>query len=231
MMTVTAKRSLMIFLCSCLSCLVMDLVLFTGTRFHPVWGALLPAFLLTLTAVILHQLGKVLFKGFYLVSAALNSVAAGLLFTAFYNHKKIPVRMTGLLYAYILFIALALIFCVMFVYIRKRWLMALLGGLLLAGVMAGSLFFRPDFLGNFFLFAPFHVLLSASYFMAYMLSYRRRRGVLRSISLTSFSGAIIISLIVLLFLSEGDASFDFDFDLSGSKKKEPFDDGKPYPWL
>lgn len=230
MMTVTAKRSLMIFLCSCLSCLVMDLVLFTGTRFHPVWGALLPAFLLTLTAVILHQLGKVLFKGFYLVSAALNSVAAGLLFTAFYNHNKIPVRMTGLLYAYILFIALALIFCVMFVYIRKRWLMALLGGLLLAGVMAGSLFFRPDFLGNFFLFAPSHVLLSASYFMAYMLSYRRR-GVLRSISLTSFSGAIIISLIVLLFLSEGDASFDFDFDLSGSKKKEPFDDGKPYPWL
>lgn len=200
---------------------------FCRHMFHSVWGALLPGIALTLAAIVLHLLGKHFGKWLYLAGAACNSIAAGLALTAFYHYNKIPVRMTGLLCAYTLFIILGLIFCAMFLCIRKRFIMALSGGLLLAGLTGRRLSISRSARRTYLSCCVSHPSICLVFYGVHALIQEKARRTAQYFTCKLYRRCYHLPDRPPLFIG-GDLSIDLDF---GSRKKQPQDIGQAYPWL
>lgn len=182
------------------------------------WYGLLVGGALMLAAIPFHLRGRKHPHG-YLISYFLNAVAAGFSVSAYYLKKNIAVCLPDMLVAavpaaVILLSAYLLLRCFCK---RKKTAIAAALVLNLLLLISRVLSWRTD---NGFGF--FCALISLFSLWVYAVTVNRDRSVLRDISFGSFGTFILLTLAVLIILTEGDTldGLDIDFGTGGKRKKK-----------
>lgn len=178
--------------------------------------ALIMGFVLMLLSIPFHRMGGKKDKSFYYVSWGMNAVSSGFSVGALYSMERIPMDIMVLLIS--LGISL-IVLLILYKYITFRGIepvrfrtVSTIIGLLVLILVGFYCFESPEYAILFFLLA--HV--SYSTFMFEGL--KEVPGNLRYISLISYGIYIVITIIVIMIITEGD--FDLGFDFGRKKRKE-----------
>lgn len=183
------------------------------------WYGLVIGFLLMLVAIPIHCFGNKMKIG-YVLSFLVNSVANGFSLSAYYSSKNIALNTEDMVKACILPI---LLFFVVFLLVQlfpeiKNYICAV-------GVVIGCIMlvvFMVLWIRNttvFYSFGFFAVLLSLFSHCVMAVTANNKRNVLRDISFGNFGAFIIISLVVLFIITEGEILEGFDISGGESNKK------------
>ena len=173
--------------------------------------------LLMIIAVVFHIFGKKR-RVLYLFSCLSNSIASGLFIASYYSYSKILPKLADILLPIIIVSFSMLIRCIL-VYLNKIGTIisiVLLGinfaatiALIVLWIINGGAFYPT----MYFLLIP--EFMQGLFLIAYL---NEKKNILRFISFASYGYAIIIGLVVLIIISEGDVLDGFDLS-SDSKKK------------
>lgn len=188
----------------------------------PLWDkipyvSLISGGLLIIIAAIFHVFGKKK-RVLYLFSCLSNSIAGGLFIASYYSYSKILPQATDFLLPIIIVLFSMLIRCIL-VYLNKTVVIIsiiLLGfnfavaiALIVLWIINGGTFYPT----MYFLLVP--EFMQGLFLIAYLYE---KKNILRFISFASYGYVIIIGLVILIIISEGDILDGFDLS-SDSKKK------------
>lgn len=216
--------------CAAIAALMLALMLIANAMaaelFHSwKWYGVIVGVALMLAAVFFHSLGKRC-KVSYLVSLLLNGVGNGCSLSALYLDKSLPVsvlkNLPGLLPGYCLLLLGALLLAAL--PIKRKTALWLCGFLAAAAIALCCLaLLKTDTQkAVHWRFALFGVLLAAMFLVPMgMLSGNREGSLLRYASFAGFGAYILITLLVVLVISEGEALDGLDLPLGGSSGKKP----------
>ncbi len=182
------------------------------------YDGLVLGIILMLAAIPLQHWGSKTQIG-YILSFFVNSVANGFSVSAYYNSKGIEINSTDMLRACVLPIVLLFIVYIIVQFFPKTKKYACIGAVALcfvALVVLLVLWIRHK--APLYSFGFFAVLLSLFYHCVAGVTVNNSRLVLRDISFGSFGAFIVISLVVLFIITEGEILEGFDIS-SGSGKK------------
>ncbi len=183
------------------------------------WYGLVIGFLLMLVAIPVHCFGNKMKIG-YALSFLINSVANGFSLSAYYSSKNIALNAEDMLKACVLPVAL---FFIVFLLVQlfpeiKNYICAVgvvIGCIMLVVFMV--LWIRSTTV--FYSFGFFSALLSLFSHCVMAVTANNKRDALRDISFGSFGAFIIISLVVLFIITEGEILEGFDISGGESNKK------------
>lgn len=182
------------------------------------WGSLGSAAALMLAAIPVHCLAyrkktKVTHPHLWLLTYLMNSVASGFSVAAFYLHGSCPVKagaiLLGMLPAMAVMTAASLVLIVLPAHKKLvLWMAGLLAAALAIAAWIPAVWpLQPQRSAMFF-----GALMAIFYLVTWGLTIgREARPVLRDISFGSFGAAILVGLVVLVIITEGDALDYADF--------------------
>ena len=219
-----------VFSCAGIAALMLGLMLISNAvgveLFHSwKWYGVIVGVALMLAAIFFHSLGK-RYKGFYLVSLLLNGIGNGCSLSALYIDRSLSAsvmeNLPGLLPGICLLLLGALLLAAL--PIKKKaalWICGLLAATVIAGCCLGIL--KTDGQEEaHWRFAMFGALLAAMFLVPMgMISGNQERSLLRYASFAGFGAYILITLIVVLVISEGEALDGLDLPFGGSSGKRP----------
>ncbi len=183
------------------------------------WYGLVIGFILMLVAIPIHCFGNKMKIG-YALSFLVNSVANGFSLSAYYNSKNIALNAEDMLKACVLPIALLFV-----VFLLVQLFPAIKKYICAVGVVIGCTMlvaFMVLWIKSttvLFSFSFFSVLLSLFSHCVMAVTANNKRDALRDISFGSFGAFIIISLVVLFIITEGEILEGFDVGGGESGKK------------
>ncbi|MCL2487134.1 MAG: YfhO family protein [Oscillospiraceae bacterium] len=173
---------------------------------------------LMLSAIPLHIAAKK-FRFLYLLSFLANAAGSGFSVSAVYLVKEIPVSLPGMMLSAIPAAAvLSFIYIMLRVFSKtKKFVLITAAAVNIAlAVIAAVCWSEID--AVFFSFGFFALLVSLFFLCVFGIAINHdERPVLRDISFGSFGSFIIVTVVVIIILSEGDF-FDFDLGFDGRKK-------------
>lgn len=182
------------------------------------WYGLCVGIVLMLVAIPIHCQGKKS-KLFYALSFLVNSVANGFSVSAYYVSKSIAVSVSEMLKASLLpVLILFLVYLIVQLFPKSKKVVCISAVIVCCVALVTLLVFWIRQGGVLFSFGFFAVLLSVFSLCVMGVTASNRRNVLRDISFGSFGAFVMISIVVLFILSEGEILEGFD--VSG------MDDGK-----
>lgn len=156
----------------------------------------------------------------YIFSFLFNSVANGFSLSAYYVSKNIALNISEMLKACVLPVALLFI-----VFLLVQIFPEIKKSICISAVVIGSIMLVVFVImwikqgGVFFNFGFFSILLSLFYHCVMVVTANNNRDTLRDISFGSFGAFIIISLVVLFIITEGEIVEGFDISGGESNKK------------
>ncbi len=217
----TKAKALIVFLFSGVSLVLSAISTHIATLLFSGWYGLVAGVALMVLAIPFHMAGKKL-NAIYLVSFFLNSVANGCSVSAYYIQTKTATNPFDLIIAAIpavsiLFLAyVTLQLCAK----TKRFSLTFVSALtLILMIIAVVFWIKTGFL--FFSFGFFSLLISLFYLGVFGVTVNHdERPVLRDVSYGSYGSFIILTVIVIAILSEGEVLSGVDFGGEGNSKKK-----------
>ena len=183
------------------------------------WYGLLIGVALMLVAIPIHCQGEKS-KVCYVLSFLVNSVANGFSLSAFYNDQNEALNVGEMLKACVLPIALLFV-----VFLLVQLFPEIKKYICISGVVIGCVMLVAFIVlsvkqgGVFFSFGFFAILLSLFSHCVMGVTANNKRDGLRDISFGSFGAFIIISIVVLFVISDGEILEGFDVGGGESSKK------------
>lgn len=213
----------MIFLLSCLSLCIFPFATLAATRIFKQWYGIFVGVVLMILAIQFHRIGKKRPWG-YVVGCILNFIGNGLSVSALYLCREIELHLVPLLTAILPAVGILLVFFLLshFSRIPKRPLcvaavilnIVLLVASVVLWIRCGDMPFSFGF---------FSLLISLIFFFVFSATVEGTSGsVFRYISFGSFGVWIILTVVVLVILSDGELLDGFDglFGSGGNKAKK-----------
>lgn len=183
------------------------------------WYGLLIGVAMMLAAVPIHCKGEK-FRVCYILSFLVNSVANGFSLSAYYIDSEYALNVSEMLKACVLPIALMFV-----VFLLVQFFPGIKKYICISGVVIGSIMLVVFIVlsvkqgGVLFSFGFFATLLSLFYHCVMGVTANNERDGLRDISFGSFGAFIIISIVVLFIISDGELLEAFDVSGGESNKK------------
>lgn len=215
----TNLKPIVVFLSSLVAMGILVFSTLFATSVCEKWYGLVIGFILMLVAIPFHWWG-LKFKACYIFSFLLNSVANGFSVSAYYNDQKEALN-TGEMFKACVF-PIVLLFVVfllvqLFPEIKKNiCITAIVIGCIMLVVFV-VLEIKRD--GMLFSFSFFSTLLSLFSVGVMGVTANNKRDVLSDISFGSFGAFIIITIVVLFIISDGEVLEAFDVGGGESNKK------------
>lgn len=176
---------------------------------------------LMVLAVPFHILGKKTQVG-YLISFGINSVANGFSASAYYLIKGITIDLNSVFFAIISAVAvLFLVYLMLQVWAKTKRVTVTVAVIVNMLLMVAEIVLWVMYGNAIYSFGFFSLLISLFYLCVFGITINHdERPVLRDVSFGSFGSFIILTVVVIAILSEGDILDGLDFDLSGGGKKK-----------
>lgn len=174
---------------------------------------------LMICAIPLHKFGEE-YSFLYTLSFAVNTIANCFSVSAYYLTKKISINALDLIYASVPSIIILTILCLLLVLFKQRK-KPIVFTILTINILLilASIFFWVTKKSVIYSFGFFSLLIALSYIAVFALN-EERFNVFQSISFCSFGCFIIITIVVMVLLSEGEILSGFDGDLGLTSKKK-----------
>lgn len=217
----TKARAFVVFLFSVISLGVLVLSTLLATAVFQKWYGLVVGVVLMLCAIPFHWIGKT-DKWGYLLSFLLNTVANGFSVSAYYLSKSIPLDPYSLLLAAVPAAGVLLLVYLMLQIFGKTKKITVTVACVLNALLTIALAVLWVLYGSvLFSFGFFCSLLSFFYLCVFGITVNHdERSVLRDVSFGSFGTFIILTVVVIFVLSEGDILDGLDFDIGGDGKRK-----------
>jgi len=210
-----------IFLFYFISLIIWIISLLIVTLIGESFSGLIEGIVLMLIAIPIHIFGKK-FKVLYIFSSLLNFIGCGFSISGYYLLKGISVNFLELLCA-----ALPSVFIISLVYIMLQKFSAskkvtlFIATIINFTLLVFAVVYWIKTGESFFSFGFFCLFASLFYLYLFGISINHdERYILKDVSYISFGAFIIISIVVIAILSEGDALELLDFDVGGEGKKK-----------
>lgn len=217
------EKSTVIFSFSVISLLLLIPSTVISAMIFDVYSAIIYAVVLMLCAIPFHCFAKK-WNALYLISFLLNSIANGLSVSAYYIHTKQKLSIANMLLAILPFIAILAMTLLIYNVFKISKKCSIITSVAIDSLLATSALVLWIVEENLILsFGFFSSLITLFYIMVMGISLNNtERKVLRDISFGSFGSFIIITIVVLCIISEGDALADIATitpDSTSSNKK------------
>lgn len=218
-MTGSFARTAALFLSSVVSCILAGIFTLVCSNLIPNWYGIIAALVLILLIIPFYLLGKKHGSKFYKTGILTNSAAWGFLIGAYYSYFKTEIAIDSVLIASAGFLILSLSACLLILCVISRRASTAVIGISLALIIAALIYLwiingTPVISFSFFL-----SLWLSFYCVTGMVTIESERNIWRDIFLGSCGAFFLITLLVLLIISEGEG-FD-GFGGGGGKKKKP----------
>lgn len=218
----TKAKAFVVFLFAVISIGVFIISTLISTAILKEWYGLIPGLILMILAIPFHWIGKKR-KGSYFISFFLNSIANGCSVAAYYVSKNIALELHSLLLGVLPALAVLFLVYLMLQTFHKTKRVTVTVACIVNGLLTISLMVFWIINGStIFSFGFFASLISFFYLCVFGITINHdERSVLRDISFGSFGSFIIITVVVIFLLTEGEILDGLDVDLSdfgGSKK-------------
>lgn len=220
----TKAKAFVVFLFSLIALGLLILSTLLATAICQKWYGLAIGIGLMLLAIPFHWIGKK-YKWGYLLSFLANSIGSGFSVSAYYVSQNIPLDLYSMLLAVLPAVGILLLVYFMLQTFHKTKKVTVTIACILNALLtiAFLVFWIMD--GNIiFSFVFFSSLISFFYLCVFGITiHHDERSVLRDISFGSFGSFIILTVVVIFILSEGEildgADLDLDFGGNDNKKK------------
>ena len=211
------NKIFIVFIYSLISLGILFLSLFASTFVFEQWYGIILGILLMLIAIPFHIKGKK-YPYLYTISIVLNSIANGCSLSALYLVNGIELDIPYLLLALLPAVGVMMLTCFLFQKFSKKISLVTACVLNLLIILLDITFWIIN--GNiFFSFCFFSTLIAFFYLCAFGITVGHdERLVLSDISFACFGSFIILTVVVIFILSEGDLLDGID--LSGESKKK-----------
>lgn len=217
----TKAKPFVVFFFSLLSLGLLIVSTLAGSSLCREWYGLIVGILLMLLAIPFHWRAKKNEIG-YLISFLLNSVGSGFSVSAYYSSQNIPPEWHSMLLSAVFATGVLFLVYVMLQGFGKTKkvtvTVAVLLNLLLL-IAAAVLWIGTG--SVFFSFGFFSLWISLFYLCVFGITVGHdERSVLRDVSFGSFGSFIILTVVVIFILSEGDILDGLDLDIGGNGKNK-----------
>ena len=218
----TKAKAFVVFLFSLISIGIFIVSALGAAAVLKEWYSLIPGIILMILAIPFHWMGKKR-KHCYLISFLINSVANSCSVAAYYVSQNIHLELHSLLLGVVPALAVLFLVYLMLQTFHKTKRVTVTVACIVNGLLTIALTVLWIINGStIFSFGFFASLISFFYLCVFGITINHdERSVLRDISFGSFGSFIIITVVVIFLLTEGDILDGFDVDLSdfgGSKK-------------
>lgn len=218
----TKAKAFVVFLFSVISIGIFIVSALGAAAVLKEWYGLIPGIILMILAIPFHWMGKKR-KHCYLISFLINSVANSCSVAAYYVSQNIHLELHSLLLGVVPALAVLFLVYLMLQTFHKTkrvtvTVACILNGLLTVGLMVLWIIYGS----TVFSFGFFTSLISFFYLCVFGITINHdERSVLRDISFGSFGSFIIITIVVIFLLTDGEIldGADFDIDIGGNGKK------------
>jgi hypothetical protein len=217
----TKAKALVVFLSALSALAILVSSTLIAASFGLRWEGLAIGIVLMILAIPFHKLAKKL-PSLYVVSFLMNSIASGFSVSTYYAYKDISPDLFALVIAVLpagAMLALAYLMVQAFPRVRSKAfpVTALMNIVLL--VIAIVFWIRTGWV--VFSFGFFALLLSLFYLCVFRTVIDHdERSILKDISFGSFGSFVILTVVVVVILSEGDILEIGSFDFGSSKRKQ-----------
>ena len=215
------EKPFVVFLFSLIAIGIFILITLFANFICQKWYGLIVGVLLMLSAIPFHIYGKKNKIG-YFISFFLNTVGSGFSASAYYVRMDVSVNLYQMLLSAVPAIVVLILVYIMFQAFRKTKKMTM--GI---GATVNFLFLISSVIlwimnnAGFFSFCFFCLLISLFYLCVFGITLNHEeRFVLRDISFGSFGSFIIITIVVICILSEGEILEGLDIDLGRKRKRK-----------
>ena len=183
--------------------------------------SLIAGIVLMILAIPFHILGRKS-TWFFVISFLLNSTATGFSVSAYYIQKNIPVDLYNMLLALIPAISiLFLTYLTLQVFSKTKRFSISIACVAIFILLILAIVFWIRTSQILYSFAFFSLLITLFYICVFGISINHdERIVMRDISYGSFGSFIILTIVVIAILSEGDFLDSFDFGFDGKSKSK-----------
>lgn len=214
------RKPFVIFAFSSMALILMSVSTIIGCAIINRWFGIIAGLAFMLIALPVHILAK-RHSYIYILSFLLNSIGTGLSVSAYYTVKKVYLDYTQILIAILLILCILLMtafFLLKWPSNKKTIIVAI--SIVLTLLLISSIFLWVIKGLVVFSFGFFSTLLALFYILVFAVSINTNRSLFRDISYGSFGGIIILTMVVILILSEGDFLDVLDFSGGGKKSKK-----------
>lgn len=188
-----------------------------------VWHGILVGVLLIVMAIPLHIFGRKR-AALYLAGFCLNAVGSGIAIATYYADTQQHLQLADFFLAILPgTVILGLAACLFAVFSKKENVVSFLFIILHLLLLAGAVYFWVTRGAVYFSFCFFCLLMTLCFQVAIASLASKKEGHwLRALSFAGFGIATLVTFVVILILSEGDAldTLDFDISLGSSRKKK-----------
>lgn len=219
----TKGKAFVIFLSSIVSLIILAAATKAAILLRPNLNGVIIGSALMVVAIPLHILGKKL-SFFYLLSFAANFIGCGFSVSAYYLSKDIPLNIPESAVAAIPAAAvLFLVYLILKLFPNGKIIIVPVATVINLGLLIYAIIFWIRTGDIFYSFGFFCLVVSLFFIFVFGISINHdERPVLRDISFGSFGIFLIVTIVVLFILSEGEIleMLGLDFDVSGQNSKK-----------
>ncbi len=216
----TKTKAYIVFVFSAIALGIMTITTFLGTLIVPKWYGVIIGIILMLGAIPLHRLARKRSE-YYIISFLLNSVGCGFSVAAYYRTTNINVELFQIFFAIVPVLAISFFtyLCLQHFKNLKKIILFIATVLLLVLVIyAMSLWTRTG--AVLYSYGFFSLVLILFYLGVYGVTVNKSRPVLRDISYGSFGSFIILTVVIVVILSDGELDGFDGIDVGGSSGKK-----------
>lgn len=211
-------QSLATLVCSVITCFLITAFTIISLASAPKWYGLVAGALLTLLAIVPHCLANKRNDSLYLLSTVFTSAGCGLAAGTYYTSQSIALDATAIFISCGVYIFSSLVMFVLSLTIKRRLILGWIIAVSLVSVLVFCVYNwitdgRALYSQLFFL-----TVFLIGYALVYLLRVGSADRVLRYISFCGFGVFVVIALVVVFFLTEGEILSGFEPDLSTGTK-------------
>lgn len=216
----TKAKAFIVFLFSLIALGIFPFAAYGMTLAFTNWYALICGVVLMVIAIPFHIWGKKT-SACYIISFAFNTIGNGASAAAYYLEVGIAPDLLEVFFAVIPAAGiLFLVYLMLQIFAKTKKFTLIFALIINAMLMIAAIVFWIIDGSIIFSFGFFGLIISLFYLCVFGITIDNdKRGVMRDISFGSFGAFIIITVVVLTILSEGDILDGLDFDIGGKKRR------------
>lgn len=215
-----SKKQLLAFFAAVFSLLIISASLFTGIALNAKWNALIVGIILTIISVIIYFACKGT-KLRYVYSYILNNLGIGLSISAFYTVKQVNLNALHYLFGICIFILLFVALWTITIKLKGK-AKQVVKIIVLTTLIVIIIFLFIMWLINLtnpYYSIGFFMLFNASFYIALFFNVTHTDNIFKKISGYCYGIYFLITMLVVIILSECNADFSFDIPIGGGNKK------------
>lgn len=197
-------KARIIFLFTVITYLIAGLSALICNRIIPSWYGLLVGLGFMILALVFHLIAKKRAPLLYIVSCCMNAIATGFSIGSYYSYTKTLLPILTVVLCMIPYLLLAYLICLLTSKVQPKIKTGILLGLILLLFLLPCIIFWKH--STLFSYGFFELLILCFYFLLCLKTLRTPRNILSDLSFASFSFYLLISYVVVVLITEGDAA-------------------------